>query len=409
MFGRIVLASSLVACSAVPTPSDPPAAGSAGTSASCRPATPCPACPLCIPPKPVPVEATYKETSWAEIPGWAQTVLLPSLQAFVAGCARVESRAPWQPACADAGKLPEQEPAARNFFESRFAAYRIIAPDGRDEGLITGYYEPILKGRREQEPGFRHPVHAVPDDLVVVDLAELHPELRSLRLRGRLQGRRLVPYGARSEIERGAPPIPARPLAWVADPVELFFLQVQGSGQIELASGERVRLGFADQNGHPYRSLGRFLADRGELKQDQTSMQAIKAWAAANPAKLQEALNSNPSYVFFRELLPPKGPFDGPPGTLGVPLTPGYSAAVDALYVPLGAPLYLQTTYPHSDRPLERLMMAQDTGGAIRGAVRADFFWGTGEDAGAQAGRMRQQGRVWLLWPRGQPLPRQQQ
>lgn len=302
----------------------------------------------------------------------------------------------------------EDEAAARHYFETRFTAHRIIAQDGRDEGLITGYYEPILKGRREPEAGFKHPVYAVPDDLIVVDLGELHPELRNLRLRGRLQGRRLVPYNSRAEIDRAAAAFPARPLAWVADAVELFFLQVQGSGQIELASGQRLRLGFADQNGHPYRALGRFLIERGELKQDQASMQAIKAWAAANPGKLQEALDSNPSYVFFRELPPPKDPFEGPPGALGVPLTPGYSAAVDPRYIPLGSPVFLQTTYPLSDQPLERLVLAQDTGGAIRGAVRADFFWGTGEEPGAHAGRMRQQGRLWLLWPRGEPLPRQQ-
>ena len=273
---------------------------------------------------------------------------------------------------------------------------------------MTGYYEPILKGRRQQGANFRHPVFAVPDDLIVVDLADLHPELRTLRLRGRLQGRRLVPYHSRSEIEAAAPAFPAKPLAWVADAVELFFLQIQGSGQIELASGERFRLGFADQNGHPYRSLGRFLVDRGDLKQDQASMQAIKAWAASHPEKLQEALNANPSYVFFRELPPPKHALEGPPGALGVPLTAGYSAAVDPVFIPLGAPVYLQTTYPLSTLPLERLVVAQDTGGAIRGAVRADFYWGTGEEAGNQAGRMRQQGKLWLLWPRGEPLPRQQ-
>ncbi len=299
------------------------------------------------------------------------------------------------------------EAEARAFFESRFTPYRILAPDGSDSGLITGYYEPVLKGRREAAAGFRHPIYAVPDDLIVVDLGETHPELRNLRLRGRVQGKRLVPYYSRSEIDVPRPTLPARPLAWVADAIELFFLQIQGSGLIEFPSGERVRVGYADQNGHPYRSLGRVLIDRGDLKQDQASMQGIKAWAAAHPEKLQDALNSNPSYVFFRELPPPTGPLDGPPGALGVPLTPGYSAAVDPRYVPLGAPVFLATTYPLSNQPLERLVMAQDTGGAIRGAVRADFFWGTGEDAGAQAGRMRQQGKMWLLWPKGEPPPGQ--
>ena len=165
-------------------------------------------------------------------------------------------------------------------------------------------------------------------------------------------------------------------------------------------------MGFAEQNGHPYRSLGRYLVDRGELKLEQASMQSIKAWGAANPDKLQEALNANPSYVFFRELPAPSSPQDGPPGALGAPLTPGYSAAIDPRYVPLGAPVFLATTYPLSSKPLERLVMAQDTGGAIRGAIRADFFWGTGDEAGAQAGRMRQQGKMWLLWPKGEGLPR---
>lgn len=410
--GAILLASALGACSPIANRAD--STSSAGTAAepaptaACLPAAPCPSCPVCLPPKPIPTEAAYKETPWSEVPAWATASFVPSLRAFIAGCSRASSRTPWQGACAEARALaPDSEQAARKFFETRFAAFRVIAPDGRDEGLITGYYEPILKGRRAPEAGFRFPVYGVPEDLVVVDLAELHPELRNLRLRGRLQGGRLVPYYSRAEIESSPARIAARPLVWVADAVDLFFLQVQGSGQVEFASGERVRLGFADQNGHPYRSLGRLLIDRGDLKPGEASMQAIKAWAAAHPEKLQAAMNANPSYVFFRELPPPKDPLDGPPGALGVPLTPGYSIAVDPRYIPLGAPVFLQTTHPLSDRPLERLAMAQDTGGAIRGAVRADFFWGTGEGAGAEAGRMQQQGRLWLLWPRGEPLPKQ--
>jgi membrane-bound lytic murein transglycosylase A len=184
--------------------------------------------------------------------------------------------------------------------------------------------------------------------------------------------------------------------------VELFFLQIQGSGQLELENGDRIRLAYADQNGQPYRSLGRYLVDRGEMTLDQASMQNIKAWAAANPGKLQDALNVNASYVFFRESADPRGPV----GALGVPLVPQYSLAVDRRFIPLGAPVFLATTYPLSDQPLERLAAAHDTGGAIRGVVRADFFWGTGADAGAMAGRMRQQGKMWLLWPRGEALPK---
>ena len=175
---------------------------------------------------------------------------------------------------------PALESAAREFFEANFSVYRVVAPDGSDEGLVTGYYEPVLAGRREQSSEYRFPIYGAPDDLIVVDLAELHPELRHLRLRGRLQGRRLVPYYSRAEIDASAPSLSARPLAWVANAVDLFFLQIQGSGQIEFSSGERVRMGFADQNGHPYRSLGRTLIERGEMKLEQASMQSIKAWAA---------------------------------------------------------------------------------------------------------------------------------
>jgi membrane-bound lytic murein transglycosylase A len=244
-------------------------------------------------------------------------------------------------------------------------------------------------------------VYGVPEDLVVVDLAAVTPEVRNLRLRGRMQGRRIVPYWSRAEIDARGDQFGAPVIAWVADPVDLFFLQVQGSGQILLDSGERIRVGYADQNGHPYRSVGRYLVERGELPLEQASMQAIKEWGAANPGRLQDALNYNSSYVFFREVADPRGPF----GALGVPLSPQYSLAVDRRFVPLGAPVWLATTLPLSETPLERLMAAHDTGGAIRGVVRADFFWGSGDEAGASAGRMRQQGRLWLLWPRGAPLP----
>jgi membrane-bound lytic murein transglycosylase A len=236
---------------------------------------------------------------------------------------------------------------------------------------------------------------------VVVDLGNVVPETRGLRLRGRVDGRRLVPYYTRGEIDARGDAFPAPVLAWSGDPVELFFLQIQGSGQVRLESGERIRIGYADQNGHPYRSLGRYLVERGEMLLEQASMQGIKAWAAANPLKLQDALSQNPSYVFFRELPTP----DGPIGALNVPLHAEYSLAVDRRFVPLGAPVYLATTMPLSEEPLERLMAAQDVGGAIRGVVRGDFYWGTGPDAGALAGRMRQQGRMWLLWPIGEPLP----
>ena len=193
------------------------------------------------------------------------------------------------------------------------------------------------------------------------------------------------------------------------DPVDLFFLQIQGSGRVRLDTGELVRVGYADQNGQPYKSIGRVLVERGELKLEQASMQGIKAWGAANPARLEALLNQNPSYVFFRELAGAENgqasAASGPVGALGVALTPERSIAVDPRHIPLGAPVFLATTWPNSALPLARLVLAQDTGGAIRGAVRADYFWGFGEAAGAQAGRMRQNARMWVLLPRNYPVP----
>ena len=368
------------------------------TAAGCAPLREAP-CP-CAPARPAAERAQYLAWSFDALPGWHETSVEPSLRAFLAGCARAGG--PLINACALASAVaPGDEAAARRFFETTFAAYALVAGDGADTGLVTGYYEPLLRGSRNKSDVYRTPVYAVPDDLVVVDLGDVAPEVRNLRLRGRLQGRRVVPYWSRAEIDARSGRLAAPVIAWVADPVELFFLQVQGSGQILLEGGERIRVGYADQNGHPYRSLGRYLVDRGELPLDQTSMQAIRDWAAANPDKLRDALEYNASYVFFREIADPRGPF----GALGVPLVPQYSLAVDRRFVPLGAPVYLETTLPVTEATLHRLMAAHDTGGAIRGVVRADFFWGSGDEAAAMAGGMRQQGRLWLLWPRGEPLP----
>ncbi|MGB8436707.1 MAG: MltA domain-containing protein, partial [Burkholderiales bacterium] len=210
-------------------------------------------------------------------------------------------------------------------------------------------------------------------------------------------------------------PVVGKEIVWVDDPIEAFFLQIQGSGRVRLPSGETLRIGYADQNGHPYASIGRYLVEQGELTLDEASMQGIQAWARAHTARVADLLNQNPSYVFFRELPPNDvgrggggtAEYVGPIGALGVPLTAERSIAVDRRYVPLGAPVYLATTRPNSDEPLERLMIAQDTGGAIRGPVRADFFWGTGREAGRLAGRMRQTGSMWVLLPNGYPVPGQ--
>jgi len=274
-------------------------------------------------------------------------------------------------------------------------------PDGTTKGLVTGYYEPLLRGSRTRGKPYLSPVLGVPADLLTIDLGTVLPDLKNLRLRGRLQGGKVVPYFSRAEISSHEQDYADRTLLYVDDPVELFFLQVQGSGRVRLPDGSTVRLAYADQNGHPYQSIGRLLVERGELTLDQASMPGIKQWARANPSRVNELLNANPSYVFFREQ-PLKGnEGDGPSGALGVPLTPERSIAVDARYLPLGAPVFLSTSQPDSATALRRLVVAQDTGGAIRGVVRADFFWGFGAQAGSQAGRMKQQGQMWVLLPPG--------
>src|SRR5260221_801616 len=323
-----------------------------------RPEKPCPVCP---PPKPVPApeRAQYVEASFAALPGWDSTNLEPSLRAFVAGCPRASGA--MINACAIATTITIVDDAgARRFFESTFTPFALSSTESGDTGLVTGYYEPILRGSRTRDIANRFPIFGVPDDLVVVDLAAVAPESRNLRLRGRVEGKRVVPYYSRAEIESRGEGFRAPVIGWTADPVELFFLQIQGSGQLELERGERIRLGYAEQNGHPYRSLGRNLVERAELKLVEPWLQGIKAWAAANPAKLQDAPNANASQPCFPESTDPRGPV----GALGVPLVPQYSLAVDRRFIPLGAPVFLATTFPLSDEPLLRLAAAHDTSGA---------------------------------------------
>ena len=355
-----------------------------------------------------PKAKTLDAVNWTDVSGWMDDDPGAAWDAFLRSCSRLKAQAAWRDSCALAERFPPGA-SVRNFFETHFLPYRVANADGSVQGLVTGYYEPLLRGSRRKEGPYRFPLYAAPEDLLIVDLAEINPELKHLRLRGRLEGRRVVPYYPRAEIERGLPALAGRELLWVDDAVDLFFLQIQGSGRVRLANGELVRVGYADQNGQPYKSIGRYLVEQGELKLEQASMQGIKAWGAANPARLEALLNQNPSYVFFRELPGSDSGQDsganGPVGALGVALTPERSIAVDPRHIPLGAPVFLATTWPNSALPLARLVLAQDTGGAIRGAVRADLFWGFGESAGAQAGRMRQSARMWVLLPRNYPAP----
>jgi membrane-bound lytic murein transglycosylase A len=340
-----------------------------------------------------------QQAAWSDLPGWAEDDITAAWPAFLQSCRGMAGRphgAAWKKVCDEAKTVVPAN--ARAFLESHLQPYAVLSAEGKANGLMTGYYEPLLRGSRSRSKTFGQPVLGVPDDLLTIDLSSLFPELKDKRVRGRLEGNKVVPYWSRAEITARGERLPGRALLYVDDAVELFFLQVQGSGRVKLPDGSMVRLNYADQNGHPYQSLGRALVDRGEIKLEEASMQGIQAWARQNPGKLDEMLNTNPSYVFFRETPNSK---DGPQGALAVPLTPERSIAVDPRSIPLGAPVFLATTRPNSPQSMNRLVMAQDTGGAIKGAVRADFFWGFGKEAGEQAGRMRQDGRMWILWPAG--------
>lgn len=353
-----------------------------------------PPAPVILPPQKAPAP---QPVSWESIPNWPGEDLAASWNSFLQSCQALKKQPPWTKPCTDAGSVDySDQNALKSFFEQHFTPYQILNPEGSDEGLITGYYQPILKGSRTKSARYRYPIYSTPKDLLIIDLAKVYPELKNMRLRGRLQGNRVVPYYNRSEISQSPSPLAGNEIFWVENPVELFFLQIQGSGKILFDDGQMQSIGYDEQNGYPYQSIGKVLVERGEMTLDHASMAGIRQWAEKNPKKLDELLAQNPSYVFFRNL---PDDLPGPLGALGVPLSAGRSIAVDPRSIPLGAPVFLSTTWPESGKPLNRLMLAQDTGGAIRGAVRADFFWGLGADAGEQAGKMKQRGKMWMLLP----------
>jgi membrane-bound lytic murein transglycosylase A len=352
--------------------------------------------------------ALLKPAQWQDIDGFAEDDMSAAWPAWMQSCSTLKNKIqnnqqPWQAACSAASVLNKpSKQQVQAYFAEYFNVYSASNADGNDTGLITGYYQPLLKGSLTKSSQYPHPLYKQPADLITVDLGETYPELKNKRVRGKIKGNKLVPYPTRAEIETATSPLAGSELVWIDDQVEGFFLQVQGSGIVQLDNGQRMQVGYADQNGQAYNSIGRLLIERGELDKDQAGMQGIKNWAAKNPAKLQDLLNANPSYVFFREL--PAG-LSGPLGALGVPLTAERSIAIDPRHVPLGAPVFLSTTQPNSSKQLKKLMVAQDTGGAIKGGVRADYFWGAGDSAGKQAGSMKQQGKIWVLLPKDFQFP----
>jgi len=365
-------------------------------------------CVAQLPPAEIPPVETVEPllaVSWNQLPGWQETTPSGGLEAFIYSCQAIGNKPEWQLPCAEALFVPAgDEQRTRQFFESYFVPHQVRNKDGSKQGTITGYYVPELNGSRTRTDRFQYPLYRQPEDLLVVDLSEVYPDLAHMRLRGRLEGNRVIPYFDRAEIDNGENPLNGNELFWVEDPVELFFLHIQGSGRIRLDSGELVMVNYANQNGHRYRSIGKLLLERKAMTRNQMSMQNIRSWVEQNPEAGQKLLEENPSYVFFREL---DSGFESPPGALGIPLTAERSIAVDRRTIPLGAPVFLSTTWPTNSEPLQRLMVAQDTGGAIKGQVRADFFWGMGEEAGALAGRMKQPGEMWVFLPKTEENPAQ--
>ena len=349
-----------------------------------------------------------KPAAFSDLPGWGQDDLAQAAPALLKSCERMMKAAPektfgpipeagvyakWQQACLDFAALPLKDSRSiKQFFEQRFQPFEVRAGD-EENGLFTGYYEASLRGSRTRHGPYNIPLYERPDDLVMVDLGEFRENLKGERIAGRVMGGNLKPYEDRAAIVAGNWPHNDKVLVWVDDPVDAFFVQVQGSGVVQMDDGSTMRIGFAGQNGHIYSAIGRELIKRGHLTKDNVSMQAIRQWLGANPGEGAEVMNTNRSYVFFKVL---EG--EGPLGGENVALTPGRSLAIDRSLLPYGLPLWVDIDYADAaGRPLRRLMMAQDTGGAIRGPVRGDVFWGYGPQAEALAGPMKADGRYWVM------------
>ncbi len=326
--------------------------------------------------------------AFTDLPGWEQDRSAELWPALLRSCERPAPE--WLSLCGQAraaSLLNSSDEGTRQWLQQHLQAFRVESLSGAGEGLITGYYEPVLDATRAAQGAFKFPLHGVPADLAT-----------------------RKPYWTRQQLDTlpaAQDSLRGKAIAFVADPLSVLVLQIQGSGRLNLleadGSKKRVRVAFAGHNDQPYKSVGRWLIEQGELRSEQASWPGIKAWTLRNPQRVNELMWANPRVVFFREETLPdvaSGSLPGPRGAQGVPLTAGRSIAVDAQSIPYGTPLWLSTTEPLSNTPLRRLVMAQDTGTAIVGAVRADYFWGAGDEAEAQAGRMKQALFMWALWPR---------
>lgn len=357
----------------------------------------------------------FRAVAFKQLPGWEEAELKQSMSTFQSSCRAFIKQEPykvvgtehielqakdWQPACLAALKVnPSAAIKVKAFFQEWFSPVEFY--DGKPvKGLFTGYYMPFLKGSLTQSKEYNVPIYEVPDDLVSVDLGLFVPHLKNQKIVGRLAGSKVVPYYTREQINKGALKDKARVLLWIHSPIDRLFLEIQGSGVVELQDGSKMYVGYDGQNGAPYTAIAGVLIKKGVMTKDNASMQGIKRYLEAHPKQLDKVINQNKSFVFFRKLN-----VDGALGSQGVALTPGYSLAIDRQWIPMGAPLWLSTTRPNSkmpdtNKPMQRLMIAQDTGGAIKGKVRGDVFWGGGDKATLIAGHMKNEGHYWLLLPK---------
>lgn len=333
-----------------------------------------------------------KPVDFSDLSGWNRDAVAEAVPAFRRSCEHLQQKPDWSAVCAGLVALPNDDANARAYFERWFQPY-LVTDNGKDDGLFTGYYEAELQGSLTRHGNYQTPVYARPADLITVNLGDFKSEWQGKHIVGKVTGQYLKPYDARADIARGTLASRATVLAWVDDPVDAFFLAVQGSGRIRLDDGSVMRVGYDAANGHDYIAIGRKLAESGDL-QKPVSMQSIRAWLATNPGRADEIMNLNPSFVFYRVL---QG--NGPIGAEGVALTPRRSLAVDANFMTLGTLVWLDTT-DGDNAPLQRLLIAQDTGGAIKGIVRGDVFWGYGSNAEAKAGAMQSRGRYFVLLPK---------
>ena len=394
----------LGSCATAPGPGPGPAPVSAGSAASvASPAAS--AASAARPPAPAPAASAtglpMRAASFAELPGWEADDFQGLWRAWRRDCgARVALLAR---ACAASASIGDTDLAAqRAFFEQWFQPWQLLAPDGADKGLVTGYYEPVFAGSTTRAWPYVVPLWGLPDDLVDLP-ASAGGEVRRGRRVDNGDGQvRVEPFWSRAQIQSDAQArrqLARHVVAWLSSPVDALFLQVQGSGLLRLPDGSMLRLSYAGDNGWPYKSVGRWLLEQGDLRGTVT-MQTIRAWAQLHPERVQQMLDANPRVVFFHAA-PLRQPQRGPLGALGVALTPLRSVAVDKRLLALGMPLWLSTRA--AGQPLRRLVFAQDVGGAIQGPLRADLFFGTGDAAGDAAGRMQSPGRMWILLPRAQP------